>query len=49
MGVWDDHDYGINNGGDDYPFKDRNRDLWLDFIDEGPATERRLDRGSAIH
>jgi alkaline phosphatase D len=34
VGVWDDHDYGINNG--DYTFKMKGelRDLYLDFIGE---------------
>ena len=34
IGVWDDHDFGINDGGREFKLKDQNRDLWLDFIDE---------------
>ena len=34
IGVWDDHDYGINDG--DYLFKNKeiNRGIFLDFIGE---------------
>ena len=29
--IWDDHDYGINDGGADYRFKRRAQELYLDF------------------
>jgi len=29
--IWDDHDYGRNDGGKDYPFKERTKTLFLDF------------------
>lgn len=32
MGIWDDHDYGVNNGGKEYPQKDASRDLLFDFL-----------------
>lgn len=32
-GVWDDHDYGINDGGKEYPKKDSSKMLLYDFLD----------------
>ena len=49
IGVWDDHDYGINDGGDNFVFKHQNRDIFLDFIGEPKDSVRRLDKNSAIH
>lgn len=34
IGVWDDHDYGINDGGKDFFLKNITRDIFLDFIKE---------------
>ena len=31
LSVWDDHDYGENDAGADYPFKKESRDIFLDF------------------
>ena len=33
IGVWDDHDYGTNDGGKHYTMKDESKDLLLDFLD----------------
>jgi len=33
IGIWDDHDYGVNNGGKEYKIKDDSRDLLFDFLD----------------
>ncbi len=33
IGIWDDHDYGINDGGKYYLKKAESRDLMLDFLD----------------
>ena len=33
IGVWDDHDYGVNDGGKEYPRKDESKVLMLDFLD----------------
>lgn len=33
IGVWDDHDYGVNDGGKDYPKRSESRDIMLDFLD----------------
>ena len=49
IGVWDDHDYGVNDGGEDYELKHITRDIFLDFINEPVDSPRRLDKDSAIH
>ena len=49
IGIWDDHDYGTNNGDSTFKLKDRNRKLYLDFIGEAAESERRLQIGTAIH
>lgn len=33
IGVWDDHDYGINDGDKTYPKKEESKELLLDFLD----------------
>ena len=42
VGVWDDHDFGTNDGGRNFEYKEQNRDLWLDFIGEPDDTQRRV-------
>ena len=32
-GIWDDHDYGINDGGKEYPMKIESKELMLSFLD----------------
>jgi alkaline phosphatase D len=32
IGVWDDHDYGVNDGGKEYPRKKESQQLMLDFM-----------------
>ena len=34
LGVWDDHDFGLNDGGSENPAKDTLREIYLDFIEE---------------
>jgi hypothetical protein len=34
IGVWDDHDYGENNGNINNRVKHQMRDIFLDFIEE---------------
>ena len=41
--VWDDHDYGINDGGGDFPHKAVSKDLFLDFW-KVPASDVRRTR-----
>ncbi|MCP4402723.1 MAG: amidohydrolase family protein [bacterium] len=45
MAVWDDHDYGINDGSADFPLKDESQQLFLDFFDEPANSERRKTPG----
>ncbi|MCB0384458.1 MAG: alkaline phosphatase family protein [Bdellovibrionales bacterium] len=45
IGTWDDHDYGEDNGGIDFPMKDFSQSLFLDFIDEPLHTPRRSQKG----
>ena len=43
VAIWDDHDFGENDAGGDYPMKDETRRMFLDFWDE-PAGSPRRDR-----
>lgn len=43
LAVWDDHDYGLNDGGGDFPFKAVAKDLFLDFW-KAPASDVRRTR-----
>jgi len=43
IGIWDDHDYGVNDGGKEYPKKVESETLMLDFMDvppEAPVRQR---------
>ena len=41
VGVWDDHDYGINDGDKTFSQKHFTRTIFLDFIDEPEDSIRR--------
>ena len=43
VAMWDDHDFGENDAGGDYPLKDESRRIFLDFWQE-PADSPRRDR-----
>lgn len=43
IGTWDDHDYGVNNGGAAYLEREQSKQLFLDFFDE-PKTSARWTR-----
>lgn len=45
IGVWDDHDYGLNNGGKNNKHRDIMQQLWLDFVDEPKDSIRRQRPG----
>lgn len=32
LGTWDDHDYGLNDGGEDYEMRIESQQLFLDFL-----------------
>jgi len=45
LSIWDDHDYGINDGGSDFPYKYATKDLFLEFWDIPPDDPRRQREG----
>ena len=45
IGTWDDHDYGINDGGIEYEKKDSVQQIFLDFFDVDPLDKRRTQKG----
>lgn len=45
MGVWDDHDYGRNDAGKQFPFKIASQRLALDFLKEPKNSPRRNQSG----
>ncbi len=41
VATWDDHDYGWNDSGRHYPFKEQSKEIYLDFFgDQGDTTIR---------
>lgn len=43
VGVWDDHDYGVNDGGKEYPKKAESKEVLFDFLEiekDNPARKR---------
>lgn len=50
IGVWDDHDYGINDGGKNYAQKKESRDLMFDFLGvPANAPERKREGAYSSH
>lgn len=45
VGTWDDHDYGLNDAGKEFPRKVTNQRLMLDFLDERQDSPRRKQAG----
>ena len=45
MGTWDDHDYGLNDGGIEFKQKDSVQQLFLDFFDVDASDNRRARTG----
>ena len=41
IATWDDHDFGVNNGGAEYQMKEHSRDVMLDFWGEAEESPRR--------
>lgn len=48
LGTWDDHDYGINDGGVDFHFKKTSQELFLDFLNV-PKDDKRRKREGIYH
>ena len=43
IGIWDDHDYGVNNGGKEYPGKNESKKQMFEFLEvpkDNPAWQR---------
>ena len=40
LAVWDDHDYGANDAGREYPKKEQSKNIFLDFWSEPQGSER---------
>lgn len=45
MAIWDDHDYGVNDGGAEFPFKAESKSEFLDFWNIPPGDPRRSRDG----
>lgn len=45
LATWDDHDYGINDGGIEYSEKEASKQLFLDFLDIPENSSRRIQEG----
>ena len=45
IGTWDDHDYGVNDGGLEYSKKEEVQQLFLNFFDVAASDSRRLQEG----
>ncbi len=45
VGIWDDHDYGHDDAGREYPKRSESQKLLLDFLGESPDSKRRAQQG----
>ena len=45
LGTWDDHDYGLNDGGVEFDMKAPSQDLFLDFLGVSKSDKRRKRKG----
>src|SRR5581483_9802608 len=45
LATWDDHDFGKNDAGADFPLKDESQKLFLDFFGVPPDDPRRTRKG----
>jgi alkaline phosphatase D len=46
VGIWDDHDYGVNDGDKHYPKKDESKNLMFDFLEVATDNEARTRSGT---
>ncbi|QJW91965.1 alkaline phosphatase family protein [Spirosoma taeanense] len=46
IGVWDDHDYGVNDGGKEYPRRKDSQQLMLNFLDVPENSPLRKQEGA---
>ncbi|WP_062060837.1 alkaline phosphatase D family protein [Aquimarina longa] len=45
MATWDDHDYGLNDGGEEWSQKEKSQQLFLDFLGVEKDSPRRTRKG----
>ncbi|MBO0341592.1 alkaline phosphatase D family protein [Flagellimonas profundi] len=45
IGTWDDHDFGLNDGGADFAIKSESQQVFLDFMGVPKDSERRTQEG----
>lgn len=45
LATWDDHDYGRNDAGRDYPLREASQNIFLDFFNEPTDSTRRKHPG----
>lgn len=45
LGTWDDHDYGLNDGGNEFAAKAESQQLFLDFMGVSKQDKRRYQEG----
>ncbi|MBK7148329.1 MAG: alkaline phosphatase family protein [Bacteroidetes bacterium] len=45
IATWDDHDYGKNDAGKEYPMKEESKKIFLDFFKEPQESDRRKHAG----
>ncbi|MFN3136773.1 MAG: alkaline phosphatase D family protein [Allomuricauda sp.] len=45
IGTWDDHDFGVNDGGADFAIKAESQQVFLDFMDVPADSKRRNQEG----
>lgn len=45
IGTWDDHDYGLNDGGNEFSAREASQQAHLDFLGEPAASPRRQQEG----
>lgn len=45
LATWDDHDYGVNDGGDDYPRRVESQQIFVDFWNDADDSPRRQRPG----
>jgi len=45
LATWDDHDFGRNDAGKEYPFKEQSKEIFLNFFKEPQNSERRKHAG----
>ncbi|MEM8955699.1 MAG: alkaline phosphatase D family protein [Verrucomicrobiota bacterium] len=45
LATWDDHDYGANDAGREYPMREESERVFLDFFEEPAGSERRRRPG----